>query len=445
MEGAMASKLLAIAGLMALAASLGPVAVAQQPPAAAATPCTAPADWFPHAKTPEPNAAAFPTDPSNCDFHQFSWNAFLWLTQDVAGVPRFETMPANGIEADPGVLDALIGRAGKARTLDLIQQAGPDGIMVDLQGHPIYYSIHSDSTFGNFIKQNDLLDPAKLRAFDPNTPFPVGTMTLKAAWKVVAPGENVSTFYTRTAQIALLTVKDGKIALSGKTTEAQVALVGFHVAATLNGHPEMVWATFEHRQNAPDLPKALNAMRPDDVVSDKDWTFYKANTQFKDCNVNAAGAGALKLNEAEQTLSPVTQVCRIFASGGGKDSNVTNIKTLNDSVHSQLTDVWNNYFEVGAIWFGFPNALKPNCTFQPGALECPAQAGQPLLTGSTHLSNSTVETFTQSQSTADNCFACHNTVQVLSPNSTAPSLPGLNVNVSHVLINDYFRAASVPR
>jgi cytochrome c553 len=89
--------------------------------------------------------------------------------------------------------------------------------------------------------------------------------------------------------------------------------------------------------------------------------------------------------------------------------------------------------------------LKPNCTFQPGSLECPAQPGVPILTGSTQLSNTTVETFTQSQSAQGNCFACHNTVQVTSPNSTAPSLPGLNVDISHVLINKYFDAASKPK
>jgi hypothetical protein len=189
-------------------------------------------------------------------------------------------------------------------------------------------------------------------------------------------------------------------------------------------------------------------MGPDDVVSDKDWTFYKANTPFKDCNVNSAAAGALKLDAAKQTLSPVTQACRIIPYGGGRqETNVANIKTLNESAQSQLKDVWNNYFEVGAIWFSSANALKPNCTFQPGSLECrPASApDQAILTGSTQLSNTTVETFTQSQSAQDNCFACHNTVQVISQNTRAPSLPGLNVGLSHVLINDYFKAASTTR
>jgi hypothetical protein len=434
MEGAMGFWL-ARAVVLACCAATSVPANAQQP-------CTAPAAWFPHNQTPEPNAAAFPGNPNNCDFHQFSWNAFLWLTQNVKGEPRFLRFPADGIETRPGILNALIGRSPQARTLNVVQQAGPDGIMVDLQGRAIYYSIHSNATFGNFIKQNGLTDPAKLRAFDPNKSFPVGTLTLKAAWKVVAPGEDVSAFYTRLAQVALLTTRNGKITVSARTRWAKVALVGFHIAASVNGHPEMIWATFEHARNAPDLPKPVNDMAPSDVVSDKDWTFYQASTPFRDCNINSAGAGALKLDEARQVLSPATQVCRIIPSGGGSTNNVGNIKSMNDSVHSQLKDVFNNYFEVGAIWFNAENALKPNCTFQPGSLECRNQPDTPILTGSTQLSNTTVETFTQAQSAQNNCFACHNTVQVTSPNAAVPSLPGLNVDISHVLINKYFAAAS---
>jgi hypothetical protein len=426
-------------------------AAASLPAKAQQLSCTAPSSWFPHSATKldDPNDFPLPPKLNNCDFHQWSWNAFLWLTQDVDDEPRFESFRPNGIETRPGVLDALIGRSAQARTLELIQQAGPDGIMVDRQGHPIYYSIHSNPVFGSFLKQNNLLDPAKLRAFDPNTPFPVGTLTLKAAWKVVAPGDNVSTYYTRRARIALLTEKSGKIVIDdNRTRTVRVALVGFHIAGTVRGHPEMIWATFEHLQNAPDLPKAASDMAPREVVSDKNWTFYKANTPFKDCNVNSAGAGALKLDRARQTLSPVTQVCRIVPYGTPttEPDNLNNIKMLNESVHGQLKGVWNNYFEVGAVWFFATDYLPPNCTFQPGALECrnPKTPDQPLLTGSTELSNTTVETFTQSQSTQQNCFACHNTVQVTSPNTTAPSLPGLDVGLSHVLINDYFKAASKP-
>ncbi|MEI9994475.1 MAG: hypothetical protein WDM91_07770 [Rhizomicrobium sp.] len=424
------------ARLLSCAAAAAFLAMAWGPAAAQSdAPCLAIEKWFPHPKTRPPNSKGFPSAPNNCDFHQWSWNAFLWLTQDVKGQPRFETMPADGVETPAGVLNPLIGRAAKATELNLVQQAGPDGIMVDLQGHPIYYSIHSDKTFGAFVKTNGLLDPAKLRAFDPNTSFPVDTLTLKAAWKVVEAGEDTSGFYTRRAKIALLATKNGQIVVTNKTKTVKVALIGFHVAGTVNGHPEMIWATFEQMQNAPDLPKAVDQMAPNDIVSDKSWTFYTANTPFKTCNVNSAGAGALKLDAAAQTLSPVTQVCRIIPYGGGAASNIANIKTLNDSVHKTLTGVWNNYFEVGAIWFNRADALKPDCTFQPGALQC---STTPILTGSTQLSNATVETFTQAQSAQNNCFACHNTVQVTSPNTTMPSLPGKNVDISHVLIDAYF-------
>ncbi|MCI2261396.1 hypothetical protein [Xanthomonas indica] len=422
------------------------------PSAAACAPPAAPApSWFPHAQTPAPDSAGFQSS-SNCAFHQWSWNAFLWLTQDVGGQPRFLTMPSDGIGgvAD-GVLDPLIGRSQQARTVELIDQAGPDGVLVDRHGRAVYYSIHSNDVFGQFMASNHLQDPKALRAFDPKTPFPVGSMTLKAAWKVVQPGEDVSTFYTRQATIAKLGMRKGKLVATSDTETQTVALVGFHIGGTVNGHPEMIWATFEHQDNAPDLPKPAEEMLPNDVVSAKDWTFYQAGTPMKQCNVNAAGAGALTLNAQTQTLSPVTQVCRMVPFGGqkpcpsGQDCNIANIQSINASVQGQLNDVWKNYFEVGAIWFVAEDALAPNCTFQPGsALECiptPTPAGAPpLLTGSIKLSNSTIETFTQVQSTQNNCFACHNTTQVISPDPRAQSLPGLNVNISHVVINDYFQA-----
>ncbi|UYK78040.1 hypothetical protein NG825_07025 [Xanthomonas sacchari] len=88
-----------------------------------------------------------------------------------------------------GVLDPLIGRSQQARTVELIDQAGPDGVLVDRHGRAVYYSIHSNDVFGQFIASNHLQDPKALRAFDPKAAFPVGSMTLKAAWKVVQPGE----------------------------------------------------------------------------------------------------------------------------------------------------------------------------------------------------------------------------------------------------------------
>lgn len=423
------------------------LAISLVPAVANAAPCEAPAAWFPHAQTPPPNSAGFPAAPNNCDFHQWSWQAFLWLTQTVAGgVLRFDAMPGpDALNGKPGNTAALspFTRLSQqlGKPIDEFLQAGPDGILVDQKGRVVYYSIYINDTFLEFTTKNGLSDPATLAAFDPNTAFPVDTLTLKAAWKIVQPGEDTSRFYTRKATVNKLINQNGKITLGPDTEDTTVALVGFHIAGTVQNHPEMIWASFEHVDNAPDLSVEVAKAQPNDIVSPKDWTFYKAGTPFKNCNINAAGAQILKLDAATQILSPSTEVCRVYPYGSGPDKadNANNIKSINASAQAQVDGVWKNYFEVGAIWFNANNALKPNCSFLPGSLQCGTN-GQSLLTGSTHLSNAVIETFTQTQSAQDNCFACHNTLQETATSPALKALPGKNVNISHVLVKHYFQA-----
>src|SRR5699024_5457396 len=133
-------------------------------------------------------------------------------------------------------------------------------------------------------------------------------------------------------------------------------------------------------------------------ISKQDWTFYQANTLYKNCIVNMAKSNRLQLDEKTQTLSPVTQVCREFEFGNdpnSKDKNVItndqNIADLNADVLSHLNedDVWRNYFEVGAIWFKKIDGLKPNMPLDTDE----------ILIGSLKLSNAAIETYTQNQST----------------------------------------------
>jgi hypothetical protein len=416
-------------------------------PAAARAACPPEPGTLPHDKTTRPDSAAFPADPSNCNFHQWSWHMFLWLTQidPKTKEPRFLSFAGPdslhpGIAGPKSTETLMPGlQLTKSKSLKDYLQAGPDGILVDQQGRIVYYSIYLDDVFKKFTVDNSLNTVAGLRAFDPNKAFPVDTLSLKAAWKIVKPGENMRGYYTRKAKINLLKQEGTKIVvdLDKKPVEATVALAGFHIAGTVVHHKEMIWASFENVNNAPDLPQSLNTMRPTDPVSNKSWTFYKKGTQFKDCNVNPANSGTQKLNEKTQVMTPVTQVCRLYPYGSGPDKqgNADNIKLINADVQKQLKDVWRNYFEVGAIWFdtGGGKELQPNCTFQPGSLQCGV-----VVTGSTHLSNAAIETFTQSQSVFDNCFACHNTVQRFGPTANVDPLPGKNVNISHILNNLYF-------
>ena len=428
------------------AASSQAMEEAVTPKAGAVGECSADSAWFPHSQTQRTNDAAFRSI-SNCVFHQWAWQNFLWLTQDVDGQPRFLSFatPESLLGKAPTGMLPRMGKSDSPETFDEFLQAGTDGIFVAHNGRSVYYSQYLDPTFVNFVQSNNLTDPAVLRALDPYTTFPIegttGAMELKVSWQVVTEGFDASTMFTMQTEVAKLVNRDGQIVIDTSQTETvTVALVGFHIAGVVAGHPEMIWATFEHQANAPNVPPGLALDQP---VSDQDFTFYSAGTTLAECNVNNSSDGQLQLDEATQTLSPVTQACRQYQFGnadGVNSNNDKNIQALNASVAALFdpSDVWQNYAEVGAIWFKETSDISSTDPtkehLQPGL----SLATDDLLTGSLSLSNATIETFTQVASTENNCFRCHNTMQQFPPKVGLQPLPASNLNISHALQNLYF-------
>jgi hypothetical protein len=408
--------------------------------------CSAETVWFPHGQTPRPDDAAFQST-SNCVFHQWSWQMFLWLTQEVDGAPRFLSFvsPQSLLGMQQRGMFPRMTKSATPESFDEYLQAGTDGILVDLNGRAVYYSQYVNATFADFITSKGLTDPAKVRALEPTTEFPItdhkGSLELKASWKIVAEGEDVSDMFTMTTEVAKMVNRGGKIVIDPTQTEpARVALVGFHIGGVVQGHPEMIWATFEHKDNAPNVPAAVT---PETKVADRDFTFYTAGTSYGNCNLNPASSGLLRLDESTQMLTPATQVCRRYQFGNDPDSssssvqtNDANIASLNASVAQKLDDrdVWKNYVEVGAIWFLDGKNFKPGLNLADDA----------LLTGSLKLSNATIETFTQTQSTMSNCFRCHNTQQQFPPKMSLDPLPPTNLNISHAFQNIYFWSQEAP-
>jgi hypothetical protein len=403
--------------------------------------------WFPHNQTPEPDSANF-SSTTICNFHEWSWQMFLWLTQEVAGEPRFLGFDSPNELLGSGNSEILMPRKGKssqAQTFDEYLQAGTDGILVDQNGNAVYYSQYINDVFANFIKDNNLTDPATVRKFNPMTSFPVGTIELKASWKIVEPGEDTSGFFTMNSSVYGLANKGGKIVVdTGNIRNVELALVGFHIGGIVKGHPEMIWATFEQINNSPIVPVNFT---PETVISTTDSTFYKAGTTFSGCNVNYASSPYLKLDEATQKLTPVVQVCLQYEFGNSAkndpilqpsvETNDSDVAQMNAAVMPRLkvaNDVWANYREVGAIWFRAIDGLQPNMSLATDF----DSSGKQLLIGSLKLSNSTIETFTQRQSTMNNCFRCHNTLQRFPPASNLVALPPLNLNISHAFMNIYF-------
>jgi hypothetical protein len=176
----------------------------------------------------------------------------------------------------------------------------------------------------------------------------------------------------------------------------------------------VVGATFEHKDNTPDLPPGSSPTTP---VSNKDFTFYTANTTVDN---SQPFKGSVPLTLSGQTVSPVTNAYRLHPWGGPTDLSL--VQSLNDSVHQKLGNdpIWTNYDEIGAVWL-VPGALKPNIN----------PVG--IAVGSTQLENSVMETFQQAMD--QNCFACHKTTQQGAPSGNGPSIPATNLNISHALMN----------
>lgn len=198
-----------------------------------------------------------------------------------------------------------------------------------------------------------------------------------------------------------------------------LALVGIHVVGSVKGHPELVWATFEHVDNAPDKAYSYttNAAppvnQPGPYSATGSWIFTETGFDGADLTAVAENQNVVSGNIVGNAPSLVSSadVVRLnpwgdlpststAAGGTARIANATDLVSLNNSVMRALAkvgDVRANYFQVGAIWT------------QHG--EIPV-SGQPLppFEGSLNLAKVTMETYHQFDpqgSTTASCFGCH--------------------------------------
>jgi hypothetical protein len=409
-----------------------------------------PAPPFPTEDTVNPQA-------EDCVFHQWSWEAFVWATAIGSdNRARFTTLhnvdelgkPAAATAKGPKPLalkprDLKPPGARQNRAGDDPAQAG-GGFLVDQTGQILWYSTHMNDAYFNFLQQNGGAGYAQA---PPSLNFPVGAAVFKASWKVVPDGTPPSGFYTEKTTVPLLVNKPGggiMVDPSGKTRPVTVALVGLHVVGVTANHPEFLWATFEQIQNAPDLPPgmAYNSTTP---VSNQSFTFYAANTPANACNVRAP---ALNVTDpVKQTVAPVTNVYRQFATGGADPAPTFDINAVNSGGQSEMAHmktanppqpketVWANYKLIGTLWL-------QACTLSPGVSQLEKQG-----VASIDLANATLETYFQGPQNnfngnpMANCFMCHNTG---GSTSGPKKYPGKNINLSHALLDSIPAASPSP-
>jgi hypothetical protein len=450
--------------------------------------CAASEEWLPNTP-PLDMFNPLPHPATECPFYRGSWQNFLVATQpDVDGRPDFLTWP--GIDS---MFVSTRPKAALRAELGDIRQAGGRQVLIDQNNRAIYYGIHVNREFADFVASNGLETAAGIRAADPRIFFPAGVMELKSAWQDItdAPASDYQDYITATVLVPTLSQGDDGTIVEDKNRprEIRAALLALHVVYTLPGHPEFIWGTFEHSTSPTDIsaadgsrdvaptffdrnpaPEDPENLRVADVVSQEDSRLYRAGTPANRAN-QAFAEAELVLDEASQSFpGQQTSIYRMFpASKGHSIEPDAALSSLNFNVGALFAvkagslgarDRRGSYRQVGSVWMDKPNYFRVNSPLA-NDLSSPLvqQGGDPalqrlaqedlqlnggdseysILAGEDRLSSTAMESFTQSPTSFPNCFSCHNTQAVTTrgiPADRDAESPVLlepkRINVSHV-------------
>jgi hypothetical protein len=474
--------------------------------------CSLPPDpstpWLPVTPLPNETSVPAPRPASDCQFYRPAWQRFLVATQPNHGRPAFLSYPSFEQIFPPNGSSALLQVSSRASpVLNLLPrniqvpndptpsqqqlidnvQAGigtaPGGYLIDQHGHFIFYAIHVNPAFLQFLQNQNLTTADGILGADRCLTFlgskddiaagiNTNVVEYKSAWMIVDSAHPPSTYFVVPAKVPHYIVTGGNLipeVRNGKpvTDDVSVALLALHVVFTLPGHPEMIWSTFEHvrsddkgnlvRDNAPAAADNPSNTPPSTKISDKNFPLYKANTLAGEANQAQPLSKIVQFWDSKtqsfvQKDGTVTQTSVYRPYPGSKtDGSPANpdhseddeVVATNTHATAMFKDAENKhliaqddkrryYRLVGAIWLDQPvSGASPsfdvNKRFAIASNQSTDDDGQPIA-GEGRLGSTAMESFTESEDGAPNCFSCHDT----SPIRGTPLKAG-RLNVSHVL------------
>ena len=256
--------------------------------------------------------------------------------------------------------------------LDSDEQA--DGnVLIDQNGHFAYYEELLSPTEVDYIVGNGIYEAGAQNRFAAAQPIslPTGSTEVKAAWKILGPGDDPSHYITSQAYI------------DGGTVLTPVGLVGLHIMMRVPGLNQGVWATFSQIENAPRQGLAAAAH----------YAFNNPACSAKVCVPN------------QVTAPPTpTQVVQVFAPD-----------TSAAAINAYVAGLVASHPAAGAMaYYQLLNVQWPtSSTPLPGAPQAlPLPSGSP---NTPTLINPVLETFMQTSSTS--CLGCH----AFAPTASPPS------------------------
>jgi hypothetical protein len=435
--------------------------------------CPADPSWLTDTQDPD-LATPAPHPLTECPFYQVGFHYFLLATRpDLLGEPGLADCatpddlfkPAHPLPDGALAPDGIHRGTALRAWLTDVRQPGTGAILIDRDHHPLYYGTHIDHTFFAFAVGNGLDTAAGIQAANPSLSLPEGIVEARSVWKDIDPADGVafdaSRYITTHAWVPTLNQDPSTGAISADRDhprQIRVALVALHIAFTLRGHPEMIWTTFEHRDESGVSDVAPNlAQDPDSpgiarlgmtaAVAPADGLLYRAGTPASRANQPLADI-ALTLDETTQTLTPDSPVYRVFpASHSNTNEESQALLSLNQEVaalfegaagQQRASDPRRWYRLVGGIWLDKPGFFSLDAGLQnddsspfvtgphvdeSGVLAAAVPAAQfaqamsvdgtdspySIVGGCDRLSSTAIESFTQGPASLNNCFACHNT------------------------------------
>lgn len=393
---------------------------------------------------------------TTCDFYKWGAQMFLWLTSQEAGEENglvldrtsmltVSPTKSNGtrdlIRYIKGEMQDFKHRTEKSNEdIGEFGQAGGGGVLLSQQGSLVYYGIHVNNFYGAFLtgqklgafgmtdfphnmdgalRVKDYADSEKnqLRLTGPLLPQTLA-MELKTSWVLAEsiPAAKRADYVLMEAKVPTFDKAPALWKNEGDETKiVLLALTGMHVVGTVNGHPEFVWATFEHISNTPDADywyiNKDNTPKVQTFRSNSDFLFMAKGGEQNPSNLECAtghGSSIKATTNCGDIIAPSNTVrLNPWGSNVFDDNAIENntfLLSINNSVNSKLptSDPRRNYVQVGSIWTAGAKGKDAPVPFYGGSKKQQADLLKELR-GSLVLANSTMETYHQNI----NCFVCH--------------------------------------
>lgn len=330
-----------------------------------------------------------PTGPTVWETYKDAKDIFLNPPDKPSSFDAAESIP----DACKGIALQNAGAARRTMTmvtktsevLREVRQAFTMAPLIDLNGELVRYEVKVNEVYYDFIVDHGYYDSRNQPAGGVNFPEGandkngIGAIRVKAAWKVMSkPGakfpDDPKRFYTTDALIY-----DEATKTCSKQT---MGLVGLHIVQKTERFPRYIWATFEHIDNAPTDEEVKSG-----AAAKKKWNFYDPNSK--------AAWNQKPPDDPSKWTTPV-QVVRILPVTDGANTDNPRFRrmllALRPGDPRSPSNVWANYFLVGAQW---------------GTLEMTDPPEQPKL-----MANTTMETYLQDDVDDPNsphgCINCHN-------------------------------------